>query len=622
MNTDARGAPVLTPVASGSIVAPRSTNSSLANSLNAQIEDLVQRNRSFEHTIHKLREEKDRDVERARREIQDMRKEWTAERTSWREGTNRLLSNHHLAHLRLSAKLSTSESAVLKEMEVIRQEKVARLHRDFQITMFGVRETELEMKIEDLEEDLVEARRGKETRDDEVGEQIQELDEQITALVEERSALETELLELRENNSRLQVKSQSSETKLERLTLQYQGLQSEKTDLQRLNDELKLTNTDLKRQMDRWQNLETKGGEEVETLRKRRLELEVQVKSLDERLDKKDAELKKVKEKMAALKEDYEQRVQAQEEEAQQARTEISKAHKLIERLRCDIDAQKKKTPQRKPDSPSISEDEVANDFAEDPTPSSPPAKASKIRSKKSQPVAGPSTLSDDPDIEEIPNPKGRTRTRTKAEAAEGGPKKAKTKAKRAAQQSDDDDGESEDESRATKGSREKGKGKSRAVEEIVDSEEEEEEEEEEEVKTAARAKRKRAEEGGRSRKPLNEAAEPRPTKTTAAKSRKAATARGGSVQPRGTAIVEDDGSGGEEEPVAKKKKRAIGLFPSSSQPASFNFLPAGEGGGLDIPSVLSPVKDSDVVPSRAAPISRTASMMGSIGGLFGARRR
>jgi hypothetical protein len=36
--------------------------------------------------------------------------------------------------------------------------------------------------------------------------------------------------------------------------------------------------------MDKWQNLETKGGAEVETLRKRRIELEVRVKEFEGRL--------------------------------------------------------------------------------------------------------------------------------------------------------------------------------------------------------------------------------------------------------------------------------------------------------------------------------------------------
>lgn len=52
--------------------------------------------------------------------------------------------------------------------------------------------------------------------------------------------------------------------------------------------------------MDKWQNLETKGGAEVDTLRKRRIELEVQAKEFEGRLadaDKLEKEREKAVEK-------------------------------------------------------------------------------------------------------------------------------------------------------------------------------------------------------------------------------------------------------------------------------------------------------------------------------------
>lgn len=52
--------------------------------------------------------------------------------------------------------------------------------------------------------------------------------------------------------------------------------------------------------MDRWQNLETKGDVEMEEMRKRRIELEVQVKELQARvkeLEKSEKESAKVLEK-------------------------------------------------------------------------------------------------------------------------------------------------------------------------------------------------------------------------------------------------------------------------------------------------------------------------------------
>jgi predicted nucleic acid-binding Zn-ribbon protein len=72
---------------------------------------------------------------------------------------------------------------------------------------------------------------------------------------------------------------------LERKSLQFDGAKSDNEELVRLNSELKRSNADLKRQIDKWQSLETKEGDEVDKLRKRRLELEVQVKELESRLD-------------------------------------------------------------------------------------------------------------------------------------------------------------------------------------------------------------------------------------------------------------------------------------------------------------------------------------------------
>lgn len=76
------------------------------------------------------------------------------------------------------------------------------------------------------------------------------------------------------------------DSKLERTVLQLDGAQTKISDLERINEELRRTNSDIQRQLVKWQNLETKGDLEVETLRKRRIELEVQVKALETRLEK------------------------------------------------------------------------------------------------------------------------------------------------------------------------------------------------------------------------------------------------------------------------------------------------------------------------------------------------
>lgn len=68
------------------------------------------------------------------------------------------------------------------------------------------------------------------------------------------------------------------------MSLQLDGALSSKAEIEGVNSELKRNNVDLKRQLDKWQNLETKGGAEIEEMRKRRIELEVRVKELEGRV--------------------------------------------------------------------------------------------------------------------------------------------------------------------------------------------------------------------------------------------------------------------------------------------------------------------------------------------------
>lgn len=75
-------------------------------------------------------------------------------------------------------------------------------------------------------------------------------------------------------------------SKLERATLQFEGAQTKCADLEHKNDELKRTNADVHRQLEKWQDLETKGGAEVDVQRKKRMELEVQIKDLETQLEK------------------------------------------------------------------------------------------------------------------------------------------------------------------------------------------------------------------------------------------------------------------------------------------------------------------------------------------------
>lgn len=110
-------------------------------------------------------------------------------------------------------------------------------------------------------------------------------------------AAQKDVSKLREENAHLQASLASTSSKLERINLQLEGAQSSRSELEDLNDELKRKNHDLQRQLDKWQRLETKGDAELDALRKRKIELEVEVKELRDRLEKADDENMKALEK-------------------------------------------------------------------------------------------------------------------------------------------------------------------------------------------------------------------------------------------------------------------------------------------------------------------------------------
>ena len=97
--------------------------------------------------------------------------------------------------------------------------------------------------------------------------------------------------------------------------MQLEGSKATISELEASIGDLKRTNADLKRQMEKWQNLENKSDAEVEEERKRRMELEVEAKQLEDRVAELEEELEgsrgsesklleKERKKVAKLKEE------------------------------------------------------------------------------------------------------------------------------------------------------------------------------------------------------------------------------------------------------------------------------------------------------------------------------
>lgn len=89
---------------------------------------------------------------------------------------------------------------------------------------------------------------------------------------------------MREEKTTLSATSAATATQLDRTSLQLDGAKTTIKELESTNGELQRTNADLKRQLDKWQSLDSKGGAQMEEMRKRKIELEVEVKELQVRV--------------------------------------------------------------------------------------------------------------------------------------------------------------------------------------------------------------------------------------------------------------------------------------------------------------------------------------------------
>ena len=93
------------------------------------------------------------------------------------------------------------------------------------------------------------------------------------------------LSKLRVEHNSLVASTSSSATELERTSLHLEGLKSSHSELEKKHAESERTVADLRRQLEKWRNLEGREGAEVDNLRRSRIELEVRVKELESRVE-------------------------------------------------------------------------------------------------------------------------------------------------------------------------------------------------------------------------------------------------------------------------------------------------------------------------------------------------
>lgn len=150
-------------------------NEAMVASLQSHIDDLVQKNRTFEQEKKKLLQSLEREKERG----EDLARRTDAlvqqDRKNWAEVYESLMAGHRIVHLTTQIELTKAREQVVKQKEESRRERIETLTRDFRLTLFQAKASGLERKIAELEEAL-----------DEEAEQHQENAAQYVHQYEER----------------------------------------------------------------------------------------------------------------------------------------------------------------------------------------------------------------------------------------------------------------------------------------------------------------------------------------------------------------------------------------------------------------------------------------------------
>lgn len=181
----------------------------MAVSQQTHIDDLVQKNRTLDHIAKKLKEELVLEQTRSKEAAKAIKAQWQVESGEWREGCDSLQACHRIAHLRTVIELDKERLTVVKEKDVARRERIAILQRDYRITMFQVKESELEGRIAELEDGIEELRAQGEEDTNALVMQYQEAVEKLrtkyTQLAEEAARKTGELAAIGKERDKIEV---------------------------------------------------------------------------------------------------------------------------------------------------------------------------------------------------------------------------------------------------------------------------------------------------------------------------------------------------------------------------------------------------------------------------------
>ncbi|KAF5359440.1 hypothetical protein D9756_003477 [Leucocoprinus leucothites] len=578
---------------------------SLEASNQAQIDDLVQRNRTLEYTNSKLNEKLIVETNRSKEAVQDFQKRWHQQENLLREECEDYLAYYRFVQLSTVSALEMERVNVLSEQKALREEKLLRLQRDFRVAMFHVKERELEERVVELEDEnermVIERKALASALSNKLAEVVAQLRlkaGQIAKLSSERDVVEKDVSELREQNARLQTSLASTSSKLERMALQLEGAQSSRSELENINEDLKRKNYDLQRQIDKWQRLEHKSDTELDSLRERNGELEFEVKELQDNLTKEkeshakiaDKEQRRI-ERLKATTMEWKETAEARQGDLEDARIELAELRKELEELKSEqVRASVELSPAKAKKATTRTKKSTSTDSEAEQAP-----KGNRPTSRRKK---GTASESETHEIQEVPPP----------------PAKAFRKPKRMSPVVEEEEGT--DEVVAVESPPAKAKEKEVATskpkprpkprKKVVDIPDDEPAP----VPTTKNQRKRKAsadESDAESEKPVKKIVK---TATNSERSRttdpaaKKSSMRAASEEPTNTTV----------DPLQKTKKRKINVFAgggSQSSQLGFDFNLGVNG--FNIPTTLTPVKEAEgPVPNRT--VSGVMSGLGITG--------
>lgn len=199
--------------------------------------------------------------------MQEIKVKWVAEIESWKETVAAVGAFHHLAHLRTLGLLQAAQSDALLVKQDRRKENLGRIERDFRLMQFQTRVEDLNDVVTQSDVDL-----------DEMEAALHAKSAAYDASIVELQKLQSKYSELKRDDVEKTAELKSVQSVLEKTSLQLTSANTIKKSLQTTIDALKSESAEYKQELNKREALESKGGEEVDNLRRQKMDLEVRLK--------------------------------------------------------------------------------------------------------------------------------------------------------------------------------------------------------------------------------------------------------------------------------------------------------------------------------------------------------